>query len=149
MQQFEPEPAQLESVAPSEAAPSQLSHWPVQINLLPPDAPILRNARLLIAADCVPVAYADFHPKFLKARAVIIGCPKFDDLAGYVERFTAIMQYNDLEEIVVTRMEVPCCIGIVQAVLEARRRANVPVVIVEAVIATDGKLLSEREIPIE
>ena len=132
-----------------EATPSELTHWPVQINLLPPQAPVLRNARLLVAADCTPIAYADFHSKLLKNRKVMIGCPKFDNLAGYVERLTQIIGYNELEEIVVARMEVPCCTGITMAVCEARKRANVPLVVIEVVIGTNGELLSEREIPAE
>ncbi|MCG8528234.1 MAG: hypothetical protein MI748_17770, partial [Opitutales bacterium] len=147
MRQFErPTQPATESTS-TETTPSELTHWPVQINLLPPNAPILRHARLLVAADCVPIAYADFHSKLLKNRKVMIGCPKFDDLAGYVERLASIIQYNDLEEIVVARMEVPCCTGITMAVCEARRRANVPLVVIEVVVSTDGQLLSEREIP--
>ena len=132
--------------APS--APSELTHWPVQINLLPPQAPVLHQARVLVAADCVPVAYADFHAKLLHGRVVLIGCPKFDDVAGYVERFAEIIRLNELREIVVARMEVPCCSGMLMAVLEGRRRAGVPVAVVDAVIGTRGALLSEREVPL-
>lgn len=146
MREFDrPVAAEPETTTP--ATPSELTHWPVQINLLPPSAPVLRYARLLVAADCAPVAYADFHSKLLKNRKVMIGCPKFDDLAGYVERLTGIIQYNELEEIVVARMEVPCCTGITMAVCEARRRANVPLVVIEVVLSTSGELLLEREIP--
>jgi len=130
-------------------APSELTHWPVQLNLLPPHAPVLRDARLLVAADCVPVAYADFHRKLLRGRTVLIGCPKFDDLPGYVGRLTAIISQNRLREIVVARMEVPCCNGILAAVCEARQQAGVAVPIVEVIIGRGGNLLGEREIPVE
>ena len=116
---------------------------------LPPQAPVLRNARLLIAADCVPVAYPGFHRRLLRGRAVLIGCPKLDDLPAYVEKLTAIIRGNDLQEVAVARMEVPCCAGIVMAVLEARRRAGVNVKVTEVVIGTGGDMLGERELPLD
>lgn len=125
---------------------SALTHWPVQLNLLPPEAPVLRGARLLVAADCVPVAYAGFHAQLLDGRVVLVGCPKFDDLAGYVERLTMILQRNALREVIVARMEVPCCTGIAWAVQEARRRAGVEVTVTEVVIGTRGDRLLEREL---
>ena len=131
------------------AAESELSHWPVQLRLLPPHAPVLKGASLLVAADCVPVACGDFHSRLLRGRAVVIGCPKFDDLADYVERLTAMIQSATLSEIVVARMEVPCCTGLVAAVLEARRRAGVDVRVVEVVVGTRGEIRAETERPIE
>jgi ferredoxin len=135
---------------PAAAAPprSELTHWPVQIALLPPHAPVLRNARLLIAADCVPVAYADFHADLLRGRTVMIGCPKFDDLPAYVERLTAIMAQNELREVLVARMEVPCCTGLPRAVIEARRRAGVAVPLSEVIIGTRGDVLARNELPV-
>jgi hypothetical protein len=131
------------------STPSELTHWPVQLHLLPPQAPVLHDARLLIAADCVPVAYADFHRCLLRGRAVLIGCPKLDDLPAYVEKLTAIIQSNDLQEVAVARMEVPCCAGMVMAVLEARRRAGVDVKVTEVVLGTHGDVLGERELPLD
>jgi Pyruvate/2-oxoacid:ferredoxin oxidoreductase delta subunit len=126
------------------APASELTHWPVQLQLLPPQAPVLRGARLLIAADCVPVAYAGFHQQLLRGRAVLIGCPKFDDLPGYVQKLTEIIRLNGLREIVVARMEVPCCMGIAQAVHTARAQAGVDVPVREVVIGTDGEVRGER-----
>jgi Pyruvate/2-oxoacid:ferredoxin oxidoreductase delta subunit len=140
------EPPEMPAGAARLDASSELTHWPVQINLLPPQAPLLRGARLLVAADCVPVAYGGFHRRLLRGRVVLIGCPKFDDVSGYVERLAAAIRLNELREIVVARMEVPCCTGIVRAVLEARRRARVAVPITEVVIGTRGELLAEREL---
>jgi NAD-dependent dihydropyrimidine dehydrogenase PreA subunit len=122
--------------------PSALTHWPVQLRLLPPNAPILKGARLLVAADCVPVAYADFHSQLLRDHAVVIACPKLDDTSGYVEKLEAMIRHNHLREITVTHMEVPCCHGILQAVLEAHRRANSDVPVNDVVIGTRGKLNS-------
>ncbi|MBK9118714.1 MAG: 4Fe-4S binding protein [Phycisphaerales bacterium] len=133
-----------EAVRQSDAARSELTHWPVQLGLLPPQAPVLRRARLLIAADCVPVASAAFHSRLLRGRAVLIGCPKFDDLNAYVEKLTAILALNDLQEVVVARMEVPCCIGLVSAVLAARRQAAVTTPVTEVVIGVDGSWQSEH-----
>ena len=138
-----------DSAAAAVGQPSELTHWPVQLRLLPPNAPILRGARLVVAADCVPVAYPDFHAKLLRGRAVVIGCPKFDDLESYVEKLTEMIRANALREIVVARMEVPCCNGIVYAVEEARRRANVEIRITEVVVGTRGEVLAERILPVE
>jgi ferredoxin len=133
---------------PAMPTPSDLTHWPVQIALLPPHAPVLRSARLLIAADCVPVAYADFHADLLRGRTVMVGCPKFDDLPAYVERLTAIMAQNELREVLVARMEVPCCTGLLRAAIEARRRAGVAVPLSEVVIGTRGNVLARNELPV-
>jgi NAD-dependent dihydropyrimidine dehydrogenase PreA subunit len=129
----------------NDAEPASHSrHWPVQLSLLNPQAPVLQNAKLLVAADCVPVAYAGFHDKLLRNRAVVIGCPKFDDLQSYTARLAAMIQANDLQEIVVARMQVPCCQGILQAVLQAKHttRSNVPVR--EIIISIEGKVLLDR-----
>ena len=126
-----------------------LRHWPVQLRLLPANAPILRGARLVVAADCVPVAYPDFHARLLRGRPVVIGCPKLDDLESYVDKLTEMIRTNTLREIVVARMEVPCCTGIVYAVEEARRRANVAIRITEIVVGTRGRILAERILPVE
>lgn len=104
---------------------SALNHWPVQIRLVPPSAPFLRGADLLVAADCTPVAYPRFHEDFLSGRVVLVGCPKFDDAQAYVERFARIFQENDIKSITVLVMDVPCCQGlpvIVQKALEVSGR---------------------------
>lgn len=134
---------------PATGAASELSHWPVQISLLPPTAPVLRGARLLIAADCVPIAYPNFHAHLLRGRTVMIGCPKFDDLNGYVHKLTEVIRHNQLREICVARMEVPCCIGIVQAVLEGRQRAGSEVQVSEVIVGVRGDILAEREHGVE
>jgi NAD-dependent dihydropyrimidine dehydrogenase PreA subunit len=131
----------------SESPRSELSHWPVQLRLLPPGAPVLRGASLLIAADCVPVTMADFHQRLLRGRAVLIGCPKFDDLPGDVAKLTEMIRANGLKEIVVARMEVPCCMGIVLAAQEARDRAGVDIPLTGIVVGTRGQILRSTRLP--
>jgi Fe-S-cluster-containing hydrogenase component 2 len=125
---------------------SALTHWPVQLRLIPPTAPMLRGARLLVAADCVPFAYAGFHADLLAGRAVVVGCPKLDDRAEQIERLSAIIAQNELEEVTVAHMQVPCCTGILHAVLEARRRAGSSVPVISVVIGVHGDILERREV---
>lgn len=112
-----------ERSATNQQQQSQLRHWPVQLMLVPPHAPFLKNADLLICADCVPFAIPDFHDRYLSGRAVLVGCPKLDDLDYYLERLKAIFQEAQPVRITVLRMEVPCCGGIAEAVLRARLTA--------------------------
>ena len=102
----------------------QLRQWPVQLNLVPVNAPYFENADLLITADCVPFAYANYHLELLKGKAVVIGCPKLDDLEHYVEKLSAIVSNNSIKSITVAHMEVPCCTGIVRAAETALARSG-------------------------
>lgn len=104
--------------------PSHLSHWPVQLMLVPPQAPFLKNADLLICADCVPFALPDFHSKWLKGRKVLVGCPKLDDLDFYREKLKEIFAIAKPKSVTVLKMEVPCCGGIAFAVHEAIKAVN-------------------------
>ncbi|MCD4688547.1 MAG: 4Fe-4S binding protein [Desulfuromonadaceae bacterium] len=99
-------------IAETEAGPSQLANWPVQLKLVPPTAPFLAEADLLLAADCVPFAYPDFHQKYLAGKTLLIGCPKLDDVEAYVEKLTAILSQNNIKSLTVLHMEVPCCTGL-------------------------------------
>jgi len=101
---------------------SHLSHWPVQLRLVPPGAPFLRGAEILVCADCVPVAMPDFHAH-LAGRVVLVGCPKLDDLDHYRDKLRAIFAEARPKSIVVLRMEVPCCSGLAHVVEEARQAA--------------------------
>ena len=107
--------------ATATAAPtnSQLGHWPVQLMLVPPHAPFLKNADLLICADCVPFAVPDFHSRYLRGRAVVVGCPKLDDLQYYFDKLKELFRQAQPRRVTVLRMEVPCCGGIAQATLQA------------------------------
>ena len=103
----------------SGGCPSQLANWPVQLSLAPIKAPYFENARLLIAADCVPFALPDFHSRFLAGRTLLIGCPKLDDASFYHQKLTEIFRQNDIKSVEVAFMEVPCCFGLVQLVKSA------------------------------
>ncbi|MCL1971940.1 MAG: 4Fe-4S binding protein [Endomicrobia bacterium] len=98
--------------------PSQLRQWPVQIKLVPVNAPYFENADLLVAADCSAYSCGDFHNKYMKGKVVIIGCPKLDNI-DYTEKLAAIIKNNNIKSLTVVRMEVPCCAGIVFAAQEA------------------------------
>ena len=123
----------------AEASGSALSHWPVQIRLIPPTAPFLKDGDLLVAADCVPAAYADFHRDFLEGRVLMLGCPKFDDKAEYLQRFTEIFRANDIKSVKVLRMEVPCCSFLLPIVTEAAHQAGKDVPVEEVIITRRGE----------
>jgi len=123
------------------ATGSALGHWPVQIRLVPPTAPFLKEADLLVTADCVPVAYASFHEDFLKDKVVMMGCPKFDDVDSYVEKFTQIFAANTINSITVLIMEVPCCSGLPGILKRAMELAGKEIELSTTVISTRGEIL--------
>jgi len=123
---------------------SELRQWPVQLRLLPAAAPMLRGAHLLICADCVPVAYAEFHRKMLRGRAVVIACPKLDNPEGYVQKLAEMMRNSDLSGVTVAHMEVPCCTGILRMAIEARRLSGANLPVHDIVISTRGDILGEQ-----
>ncbi|HEF0319683.1 TPA: 4Fe-4S binding protein [Clostridioides difficile] len=119
---------------------SQLNQWPVQIKLVPTNASYLKNASLLIAADCTAYAYGNFYNKFMKNKVTLIGCPKLDEV-DYAEKLTEILKENDIKNIVVTRMEVPCCGGIVNAVKTALQNSGKMIPWQIVTISVDGKIV--------
>jgi Fe-S-cluster-containing hydrogenase component 2 len=121
---------------------SCLGHWPVQIMLVPPGAPFLKDADLLIAADCVPVAYPDFHADFLRGRAVMIGCPKFDDPEKNIEKLAQIFKGSGIKTITAAIMEVPCCSALPVIIKRALEKAKINIPLKEVVISSAGKILS-------
>jgi ferredoxin len=121
---------------------SELSQWPVQLHLLNPAAPYLKNAELVIAADCVAFAYANFHQKFLKGKMLAIFCPKLDDShEQYIEKLAKIFKRNDIKSVSVVHMEVPCCFGTVNIVQEAVERAGKSMAIKEYTVSINGELI--------
>lgn len=130
------------SIFDKEAVNSQLSQWPVQIKLVPSDAPYFEGADLLVAADCTAYAYENFHSRFIRNRIVLIGCPKLDSV-DYMEKLAAIIRENDIKSVTVVRMEVPCCGGLENAAKMALQSSGkfIPWHIVT--ISTDGRILSE------
>jgi len=123
-----------------EAAPSRLRNWPVQLRLVPITAPYLRNADLVIAADCVPFAFASFHDRFLPGRVLLVGCPKLDDAAYYRAKLADMFRQNGIRSVEVVHMEVPCCSGLVRLVLGAIGDGNVQVPVTLTRIGIDGEI---------
>jgi len=121
-------------------AAGELRQWPVQLHLVPPSAPYLQGCDLLVAADCVAFAYANFHGDFLKGRVLLIGCPKLDDNQYYAEKLTQIFSLNEIRSVTVVRMEVPCCGGLTQSVRRALEASGRLVPYAEAIVGIDGTL---------
>jgi Fe-S-cluster-containing hydrogenase component 2 len=119
---------------------SQLTHWPIQIKLIPPTAPFLKNADLLVASDCVPAAYPAFHQDLLKGKVLMVGCPKFDDTDEYINRFTQIFATADIKSVTVAIMEVPCCSKMPAIVREALQRSGKIVPVKTVVITRTGDI---------
>jgi hypothetical protein len=117
---------------------SELRQWPTQLHLVPPHAPWLQNAHLLIAADCTPFAYAEFHRDFIKGKVLVNACPKLDDTSPYLERLTAILRQNDIRSLTVTIMEVPCCRGLALLARQALEASGKEIPFEVAVIGVDG-----------
>jgi NAD-dependent dihydropyrimidine dehydrogenase PreA subunit len=123
---------------------SALGHWPVQIRLIPPSAPFLKGADLLVVADCVPLAFPTLHRDFLKGRAVMVGCPKFDDAQAYIDKFTEIFKSAGIKSVTTTVMEVPCCSGLPMMVQKGIEAAGVDVPSRQVVISTRGEIIETR-----
>ena len=132
-------------VSSAPAGTSALGHWPVQIRLVPPTAPFLKGCELLVAADCTPVAYADFHRDFLVGRAVMMGCPKFDDAASYVQKFREVFETAQPNSVTLLIMEVPCCGSMRNIIAEALKQSGRQIKVSEAVVGVRGELVSRRE----
>lgn len=120
--------------------PSQLTQWPVQIKLVPVNAPYFANANLLVAADCTAFAYGNFHADFIKNRITLIGCPKLDE-GDYAEKLTEILRHNNIKSVTVVRMEVPCCGGIESAVKTALQNSGKMIPWQVVTLSTDGRVL--------
>jgi Fe-S-cluster-containing hydrogenase component 2 len=126
------------------AQPSELQQWPVQLHLVPPQAPYFKNADLLITADCVPFAYGNFHQEFLRGnnKAIAIGCPKFDDSQAYLDKLTQIIAVGQPNSITVIKMEVPCCSGLARVTEMAARQAGSQVPVNTVTISIRGEKLN-------
>ena len=131
------------SMAPTQAAvcaPSELRQWPVQIKLVPTNAPYFDGADLLIAADCTAYAYGNFHAEFMRGKITLIGCPKLDE-GDYAEKLTQIIAGNDIKSVTITRMEVPCCGGIENAAKRALQASGKFIPWQVVTISADGRIL--------
>ena len=131
---------ELPEIAASRAPISRLSQWPVQIKLVNPKAAYLDGAKILVAADCTAYAYANFHEEFIKGRITLVGCPKLDAI-DYSEKPTEILKSNDIRDVLVVRMEVPCCGGLENAVKKALQGCGKLIPWRVVTISTDGKII--------
>ena len=137
---------ECEEVPPGARRPSRLGHWPVQITLVPPMAPYLRGADVVVAADCTPFAYADFHEDFIKGKVVLVGCPKLDDASYYADKLTDVFKENDIRSVTVVRMEVPCCSGMTALLKHAIAESGRDVPLEEVVISIRGDKLAQAPV---
>jgi len=135
---FEQKPR--EAVQESGSRQSMLGQWPVQLNLVSTSAPYFQDADLLIAADCVPFAYADFHKDYLAGKAVVIGCPKLDDNQFYTQKLTELFRNSSLKSITVMKMEVPCCGGIAMAARQALAASGREIPYQEVTVGIRGEI---------
>ncbi|MFV0399122.1 MAG: 4Fe-4S binding protein [Oscillospiraceae bacterium] len=125
--------------APTMEAQSELRQWPVQIKLVPVNAPYFDGANLLVAADCAAYARANFHSKFMRNKVTLIGCPKLD-MVDYSEKLGAILKENNIKSVTAVRMEVPCCGGIEQAVINALKESGKMIPWQVVTLSTDGSI---------
>ena len=133
----QPAPVALAAAAPAESA---LRQWPVQLQLVPVNAPYFKGAHLLIAADCAAYAHGNFHNDFMKGKITVIGCPKLDE-ADYARKLTEILARNEIKSVTVVRMEVPCCGGIANAAMTALRDCGKMIPWQLITLSTDGEVL--------
>ncbi len=127
------------SSVPESGPQSQLSQWPVQIKLVPVNAPYFDNANLLIAADCTAYSYGNFHNEFIRNHITLVGCPKLDE-GDYTEKLTAIIRSNNIKSVTIVRMEVPCCGGIENAAKQAIQTSGKFLPWQVVTITTDGRI---------
>lgn len=120
---------------------SQLAHWPIQLHLVPVNAPFFQNADLLVAASCVPFSYGDFHNAILSGKSLIIACPKLDRTDSYLEKLTEIFRQNEIKSVTVAIMEVPCCQGLLRLVRQALKDSGKRRPITVEMISVKGQRL--------
>ena len=137
----------IEPVAPCSCAhrdspttPSALSHWPVQLTLIPATAPFLKGADVLLVADCVPFTCADFHHRFLKGHALIVACPKLDDFQAHQSKLTEILRRSDIKSLTVLHMEVPCCSGLTHMARQAVLQSGKGIALKEITLGIKGEI---------
>jgi Pyruvate/2-oxoacid:ferredoxin oxidoreductase delta subunit len=124
---------------------SSLTHWPIQIRLIPPNAPFLKNADLLVLADCCAVVLPNLHKDVLKGRVVMMGCPKFDDVPGYVARFAEIFKTAGIKSITALYMDVPCCSALPMIIQKGMNQVGVKIPVTEMVVNRKGERLASSK----
>jgi Pyruvate/2-oxoacid:ferredoxin oxidoreductase delta subunit len=148
LRSFKPGAPQAAQNAVVTGGTSQLGQWPVQLMLVPAGAPFLKGADLLITADCVPFAVADYHAKYLAGKALVVGCPKLDDLNFYLQKLRQMFAEARPASVTVLKMEVPCCSGIANAVLQARNEVIPDTKLEVITIGIRGNELQRVEAPV-
>ncbi len=131
-------------VVPKEATDQQsmLGHWPVQLTLVPPTAPFLQGVDLVLAADCVPFAYAGFHQDFLRNHSLLVACPKLDDFQAHLKKLTDILSHSQVKSLTAVHMEVPCCFGLVHMAKQAIQLSGKDIPLKEVTVSIKGDVLS-------
>jgi Pyruvate/2-oxoacid:ferredoxin oxidoreductase delta subunit len=137
---------QFERRETPEAAPSALGNWPVKLKLVNAKAPFFKGAELLVAADCAPFAAGDFHAKYLAGKALVCGCPKFEDLEEHTAKLATILKENDIQGITIVNIEVPCCHGLVQVVRQAMIAAGKVLPVTICTLGTAGQVVQQQKI---
>ena len=122
-------------------AESALGHWPIKLKLVPPKAPFLKGADLLVAADCVPGAFASFHQDFLRGKVLVMGCPKFDDKEENVQKFAEMFKHSEIKSVTVVVMEVPCCSAMPIIVQKGMEASGMNIPIEKIVVSIRGKIM--------
>ena len=128
---------------PAEETPSELTNWPVQLKLVHPAAPYFQDADLLLVADCVPFALADFHTRFLSGKPLVIGCPKLDDADYYLEKLTDILKHSSVKSLTVVHMEVPCCSGLSYIAARAVEASGKNIPVDDVTISIQGQVMED------
>ena len=123
----------------SGVGPSRLVNWPIQLHLVPPEAAFLRQADVVLVSDCVPFVYTNLHEEIVRGRPVLIGCPKLDDTAAYVEKLARILSIAQIRSLTIVRMEVPCCAGLTRIAAAAQKLAGQVVPTEEIVVTRRGQ----------
>jgi NAD-dependent dihydropyrimidine dehydrogenase PreA subunit len=122
--------------------PSLLGHWPVQLTLVPPKAPFLQGADVLLAADCTAFSCGEFHGDFLRDHALLVACPKLDNYEAHLAKLTEILRQSDIRSLTVLRMEVPCCSGLTRMAMQAMLTSNKNIPFKETILSTGGEVVS-------
>jgi len=138
------DPARETGDAPE--VPSELRQWPVQLGLLPPRAKFFQGANLLVAADCVPFAYGNFHRDFLRDQALVVGCPKLDDAGAHFQKLTEIFKQNQINQVTIAVMEVPCCSALQRIVQEAIKAAGKSIPVELVVVSAEGEIVNREQV---
>lgn len=125
---------------------SSLSHWPIQLRLVPANAPFLKDADLLLTADCAAASVPDFHTRYVPGKVVLMGCPKFDDVEMYVGRLREMFEQNTIKSVTILQMEVPCCSNMSSILLEAMKQAGATFPVERIVAGRGGQIMAQEKV---